>query len=127
MPPAVSLLVEGAKLVLHPAPKFIQQWPGASLAYRAAKLGWLAANLFLDSVQHYNVDHRFGGSRRSISDMDIVECFGGSRRSISDMDIVEFTLGVIPVGDLVDGAVGIEMMDTRDASTCSAPLKPFRC
>jgi hypothetical protein len=111
MPPGVSLLVEGAKLVLHPAPKFIQQWPGASLAYRAAKLGWLAANLFLDSVQHYNVDHRFGGSRRSIS----------------DMDIVEFTLGVIPVGDLVDGAVGIEMMDTRDASTCSAPLKPFRC
>ena len=77
-------------------PKIIQQWPGASLAYRAAKLGWLAANLFLDSVQRSNADHRFGGSRGSMS----------------HVDVVEFTPGVSPTGDLVDGAVALEMMET---------------
>jgi hypothetical protein len=38
--------------------KIIEQWPSASLAYRAAKLGWLAANLLLDSVQCSDAGHR---------------------------------------------------------------------
>jgi len=66
------------------------------LADRAAKLGWLAANLFLDSVQRPDTGHRLGRSRGSMS----------------HVDVVEFTLGMSPTGDLVDGAVAIEMVET---------------
>ena len=77
--------------------KFLmEQWPGASLAYRAAKLGWLAANLFFNPVECSNADHRLSGSGRSMN----------------YVDVVEFTPGVSPTGDLVDGAVAIEMMET---------------
>ena len=52
MAAAVSLLVDREpQRLLHPVPKTVQKWPGASLAYRAAMLGRLAANLFFDSVQ----------------------------------------------------------------------------
>jgi len=31
---------------------------------------------------------------------------------MSHVDVMEFTLGMSPTGDLVDGAVAIEMMET---------------
>jgi hypothetical protein len=50
----------------------------ARLAYRAAVLGWLAANLFFDSVQCCDAQHRLGGRGRSVSQVNVVELTPGS-------------------------------------------------
>src|ERR1700761_7221025 len=83
---------QGAQRLLHPVPETVQQWPGARLAYRAAILGRLAANLFLDSVQGSDAQHRLGGRGRSVS----------------QVNVVELTSGVIPTGHLIDSACAIE-------------------
>jgi hypothetical protein len=52
MAAAVSLLLESEPSAFSiQFPKTVQQWPGASLAHRAAQLGRLAAKLFLNSIQ----------------------------------------------------------------------------
>src|ERR1700761_9113183 len=87
---------QGAQRLLHPVPETVQQWPGARLAYRAAMFGRLAANLFLDSVQGSDTQHRLGGRGRSVS----------------QVNVVELASGVSPTGNLIDGAVAIEMMES---------------
>jgi hypothetical protein len=76
--------------------KIIEQGLGAILAYSAADVDGLSANLFLDPIQ---------GS-------DASDCFGGSRRGVNHMDVVEFKPGMSPTGDLVNGSIPIKMMQT---------------
>src|ERR1700684_1756218 len=92
----LALAREGTQRRLHTDPKTVQEWPGASLAYRAAQLRRLAANLFLDSVQCSDARHRLG--RRG--------------RSMSQVDVIELAPGVGPARDLIDGTVAIEMMES---------------
>jgi hypothetical protein len=75
--------------------KIIEQGLSAILAYRAADINGLSADLFLYPVQ---------GS-------DAGDCFGGSRRGMNDMNVVKFTPGMSPTGDLVNGAIAIKMME----------------
>jgi hypothetical protein len=73
---AVALARQRLPCLLHPATRIVEDRPGLILANRAADVGWLTANLFLDGVQRSDTVETFCCDRRPMCDVDVVELRG---------------------------------------------------
>src|SRR6266702_932372 len=74
---SIGLCGEGCELLLKPSMEVIEQRSGSCLPYFSSLFNGLTADLPLDSVQRADAIERFGGDRRRLHLVDVVELAPG--------------------------------------------------
>src|SRR5487761_282824 len=76
---SLALRGQRAKRLLHPFAQLIEQRPGPRLPNTQPDVNWLPADLVFDYIKSADPCQRFGGGRRSMRQMDVVELAPGMR------------------------------------------------
>src|SRR5690606_28316208 len=101
-----------SQLFVEPRLQRLDQWPRSRLPPSTARVGRLAADLGLDSIQRADTLQRVAGDRRVPTLGDVVEAAPEVRPAQGEG---ERTAGAYGIGERAVGGIAIDLQDTGEA------------